>query len=66
MSFCLKLNSRHHIGAKKLKEIYWLPTKESVKQCVATNAFKHWKGTSPFYVNEMFVPSRNKYKTDNI
>ena len=28
--FCLKLNSRHPIGAKEFKEINWLPTKEGV------------------------------------
>ena len=39
--FCLKLNSRHHIGAKEFKEINWLPTKERVEQRVATNIFKY-------------------------
>ena len=46
--FCLKLNSRHQIGAKESKEI---------------KVFKYWKRTSPFHVNEVFVPSRNAYKT---
>ena len=53
---------RHHIGANKFKET-WLPTKERVEQRVATNVFKCWKGTSSFYVNEMFVLYRNIYKT---
>ena len=61
--FYLKLNSRHHLGAKEFKEINWLQTKERVEQRVATNVFKYWKGTSPFYVNELFVLSRNVYKT---
>ena len=26
--FCLKLNPRHHIGAKEFREINWLPIKE--------------------------------------
>ena len=61
--FCLKLNSRHHIGAKEFQEINWLPTKERVEQRVATNVLKYSKWISPFYVNELFVPSRNIYKT---
>ena len=64
--FCSKRNSRHHVGVKEFKEIYWLPTKERVDQRVATNIFKYWKGTSPFYVNEMFAPYRNIYKTRSV
>ena len=55
----LKLKSRHHIRAKEFKDINWLPTKERAEQRAATNFFKYWKGTSPFYVNELFLPSRN-------
>ena len=55
------LNSRHHIGAKEFKD--WLQTKERVEQRVATIVFQYWKGTSPFYVNELLVPSRNVCKT---
>ena len=61
--FCLKLNSRQHVGAKEFKKINWLPTKERVEQRIATKIFNHWKGTSPLYVNELFVPSRNTYNT---
>ena len=57
--FCLKLNSRQHTGNKKFKEINWLPTKEIVEQHVATKVLKYWKRTSPFYVNERFVPYQN-------
>ena len=60
---CLKLNSRHHKGAKELKEINWLPTKERVEQRVTKIAFKYWEGTSPFYVNKLFTASRSIYKT---
>ena len=63
MYFCLKIKSQHHIEAKEFQEINWLPTKERVEKRVATNVSKYWKGTSPFYVNELFVPSRNIYKT---
>ena len=41
----------------------WLPTKERVEQRVATNVSEYWKGTSSFYVNELFVLSRNIYET---
>ena len=61
--FSLKLNSRQHIGAEEFEKINWLPTKERVEQRAATKVFKYWKGTSPFYVNELFVPSRNAYGT---
>ena len=60
--FCLKRNSRHYIGAKEFNEIKWPPTKQRVEQRVATSVFKYWIGNSPFYVNELFVPSRNIFK----
>ena len=56
------INLKHiiiYIGAKEFNEINWLPTKERVEQRILTNIFKYWKGTSPFYVNELFVLSRN-------
>ena len=61
--FCLKLSSRQHIGAKEFKKINWLRTKEIVEQRIATKVFNDRKGTSPLYVNEPFVPSRNTYNT---
>ena len=60
--FLKKLNSRWHSGAKKFQEINWLP-KKRVAQRVATNVFKYCKETSPFYVNELFVPTRDTYNT---
>ena len=42
--FCLKLNSRHHIGAKEFKEINWLPTKETVEQLVAKSVLNIGRG----------------------
>ena len=44
IQFCLKLNSRYHIGAKEFQEINWLSTKEKVEQCVAANLFKILEG----------------------
>lgn len=38
--FCLKFNSRHHLGAKELKEINWLPTIERAEQRVLRKAFE--------------------------
>ena len=35
------------------------PTKERVEHYATTKIFKYWSRTSPFYVNELFVPSRN-------
>ena len=61
--FCLKLNSRHYIGAKEFKEINWLPTKANVEQHVATNTNIGWGLHHAIQVNELFVPSRNIYKT---
>ena len=60
--FCLKLNPRQHIGAKEFKETNWFSTKER-EQRMATKAFSDWKGTSPFYVNKLYVPSRNTHNT---
>ena len=56
------------MGAKEFQEINFqeinlLPTEGRVEQPVTTNVFVDWNGTSPFYVNELFVPSRNFYKT---
>ena len=61
--FYLKLNSRQHIGYKEFKKINWLLAKERVKQRIAAKVFNYWKGTSPLYVNELFVPSRNTFNT---
>ena len=61
--FCLKLNSRQHIGAKEFKKINLLPIKERVEKCIATKVFSYWKRTFPLYVNELFVLSRNTYNT---
>ena len=55
--FLFKTQLKGHIGAKELKEINWLPTKERIEQRIATKVFKYWKGTSPFYVDELFVQS---------
>ena len=64
ISFCLKLSSRQYIKAKEFKEINLLPTKERAKQPITTKNFlKNWKGTSLFYVNELFVPFPNLNNT---
>ena len=62
-SLLLLKTYRHHIKAKKYKEINLLLTKERVKQHFTKITFRYWKGTFPFYVNELFVPYRNTYKT---
>ena len=55
--FKTQLNAMQHKGARSFKEFNWLPTKERLEQHGVTNIFKYWKGTSPFYVDELFVSS---------
>ena len=38
--YCLKLNSRHHMGIKEFKDLNWLPAKERVEQRVAIKILK--------------------------
>ena len=61
--FCLGLQARHHVGANEFRQINWLPVKERAEQRIATSVFKYWKGTTPSYFNELFVPSPNRYNT---
>lgn len=56
INFCLKLRSRHYTGAKEFKEIIWLPAKEKAEQSLAKKIIKYWKGTLPFYINELLLP----------
>ena len=55
--FLFKTQLKEHIGAKVFKVMNWLTTKERIEQRIATKVFKYWKGTSPFYVDELFVQS---------
>ena len=55
--FLFKTQLKGHIGAQEFKEINWLPTKERIEQRIATNVFKYRKGTSPFYVDQLFAQS---------
>ena len=60
--FCLKFNSRHHIRVKKFKETKLATNK---RKCWTTHPIKNFKSrqrTSSFFVNELFVPSRNTHK----
>ena len=54
--FYYQPNLRYHIGDKEFKEINWIAAKVRAEQHVAINVFKYWDCTSPFYVNELFVP----------
>ena len=51
------------MGAKEFKKINWLLTKQRVEKRIATKVFNYWKGASSLYVDELFVPSRNKCNT---
>ena len=51
---------------KEFKRINWLPTEERVEQRVATKLCKYWKGTPPFYVNELCSTPEIHIKLHNI
>ena len=61
ISLCIKLNSKHHKGAKNSRNK--MATNIKRNECAATRVSKYGKGTSSVYVNEVFIPSRNTYKT---
>ena len=55
--FCLDLNNtRVHGGIKEFKDINWLPIKERFEQLTATNVFKFFDNSAPFYMSEIFSP----------
>ena len=61
--FCLGLLSRGHINPDHFRKINWLPVEHKLELCTTTTAFKYWKGIAPYYLNDMFIPSLNNYKT---
>ena len=54
--FCLKKDSRSHIGLDKFVAINWLPVCHRANQCVVTNAFKFFNNLSPLYMEHVFSP----------
>ena len=58
--FCLKLDKMQHISFTQFRSINWLPTKESVHQCINAITFKFFVKNCSFYLNEIleFAPHR--------
>ena len=61
--YCLKLDNRAHTGANEFKKINWLPTKESVSQCICINIFKFFNNMAQDYTSEIFHPSHSRHNT---
>ena len=61
--FCLELPPRGHISPSHFRKINWLPVERRVELCTSTTVFKYWKGISPSYLNDMFMPSLTNYNT---
>ena len=52
--FCLRLDKMHHISLAEFRSINWLPTKETVHQCINATIFKLVNKNRPYYLNEIF------------
>ena len=52
--FCLRLEKIQHISLARFISINWMPTKESVKQCINAITFKFVIKNCPFCLNEIF------------
>ena len=61
--YCLDLPPRSHISTTHFRKINWLPVELRVELCTATAVFKYWNHLTPFYFDEIFTPSFNKYNT---
>ena len=64
--FCLKRNSRHHVGMREFREMNYLPTKEKVEQSASTKLFRYWKRNLLFSVSEVFPRPETDTKLDHI
>ena len=62
-TFLFKTGIKATYRTKEFKNINRLPAKERLEQRIATKVFNFWKGSSPLYVNELFISSRNTYNT---
>ena len=61
--FCMELPSRGHRYPSHFRKIKCHLVERRVDLCIATTVFKYWKGIAPSYLNDMFMPSLNKYNT---
>ena len=54
------ITGAHHGFSFPIKK-NWLPFSERVESCIATTVLRHWTGTVPSYINDMFQPSLDRY-----
>ena len=62
-TYCLDLPPCTHISAIHFRKINWLPVEHRVELCTATTVFKFWNQLTPFYFEDIFTPTFNKYNT---
>ena len=63
--FCLNLDNRAHLDKKEFKNINWLPVKERVNQRICVTSYNFFKGISPYYMSEIFIPHKTVQNTRN-
>ena len=63
--FCLNLDNRAHLDKKEFKDINWLTVKERVNQRICVTAYNFFKGTSPAYMNDIFITDNTVRVTRN-
>ena len=63
--FCLSLDNRAHLDRKEFEKINWLPVKDRVNQRICVTAFNFFKGPSPLYMSDIFVPYETAKSTRN-
>ena len=54
ISFCVKLDKRHHISTKEFESINWLPVYIRVHQCINAITFKFVDNACSHYLNEVY------------
>ena len=52
--FCLKLDSKAHIGLTQFEKINCLPINDRFEQCISSMTFKLFNYLSPLYMNDVF------------
>ena len=55
--FCLRLDTRSHIGIKEFEQITWLPVSKTFNQCTCFNAFDFFNENCPLYLHDLHKPS---------
>ena len=52
--FCLKLNSKAHIGLTESEKINLLPINDRLEQCISSMTFRYSNYLSPLHINDVF------------